>query len=163
LLQTCVIGRPVVVKPDFGAAGGEQAPLVVVGLILGQAFEFLRIERDLLALGGVDANGPGPLIEPGIANRHEKRVLPVRSGDREKHRLILSLVDDDPIQVTVRTVVEIEDVDRSKRPTVPAIEIGRSHVHEAAWLLCLMRLVCHRFQSNHAARVDSSGKLNGSV
>ena len=126
-------------KADLWAAGCEHPPFVFVRLLRRHALEFVGIEPDALACRHVDANRPRCLVEPGIADGHEKPVRPLlgcaaRPGHDEIHRAIFALVDDDALQMAGRPIVQIEDVDRLERPAPPPIEVGRLHVDEADWM-----------------------------
>ena len=131
-----VIRPAIAVKANLRAAGREHTPFVFVLLLRRHALEFVGIERDALACRHVDANRPRRLVEPGIANGHEKPVRPLVGraalrGHDEIYRPILAAVDDDALQVAGRPVLQIEDVDRLERPAPPPIEVGRQGIGRA--------------------------------
>ena len=103
LLQSFVIRPAIAVKANLRAAGREHTPFVFVRLLRRHALELVGIERDALACRHVDANRPRRLVEPGIADRHEKPVRPLvpraaSPGHDEIQRLIFAAVDDDALQ-----------------------------------------------------------------
>src|SRR4051794_30730782 len=77
LLQSLVIRPAIAVKASLRAAGREHTPFVFVRLLRRHALELVGIERDALACRHVDANRPRRLVEPGVANGHQKPVRPL--------------------------------------------------------------------------------------
>src|SRR5881628_3884926 len=73
-LQARVIGPAVAVESDFRTAGGEHAPFVLVGLLRRHALELVRVEWNALPLCRVDADRPFRIVEPGVADRQQKRI-----------------------------------------------------------------------------------------
>jgi hypothetical protein len=123
------------VESNLRAAGGEDTAFVFVGILRRHLRELRWIERDALAFGRVDSNGPFRVVEPGVTSRHEKPVLPLAGrsaslGNDDIARAILPAIDDETIQLADWPILEIENVDRGKGPAEPSIEVSRSHVDE---------------------------------
>jgi hypothetical protein len=125
------------VESNLRAAGAEHTAFVFVGLLRRHLRELRWIERDALAFGRIDANGPFRLVEPGVTSGHEKPVLPPagRSASFRDHdiaRAILPAIDDETIQSANWPILEVENVDRGKGTAEPSVEVSRAYVNETA-------------------------------